>query len=213
MLWIINIRSESQVLNRAFIPRRLNDYSPVSDNEKLWHNWVKSIELECRVIVTVDPLAPIQELDPRVLQEWVDKEQTYVDRPTKDEGVVYKTLCFLPKSKLIYHRKQKRWYHLFICQIILLFYFFYHYENSTIYDYATDRKIYRVIDCTSGEEVWYYPRYLSQKFFSLFEHLVVTEWNFRDMLSAFWLTFFCFLMPRVFLVKWLLDFFCKIYLL
>lgn len=179
-----------------FIPRRLNDYSPVSDNEKLWHNWVKSIELECRVIVTVDPLAPMQELNPRVLQEWVDKEQTYVDRPTKDEGVVYRTLCFLPKSKLIYHRKQKRWYHLSnniifyfpLRKFIIGYHFFFLKKILRFIRTNTKILIYRVIDCTSGEEVWYYHR-LSQKFFPLFEHLVPEFRNLRNMLSAFWSTF------------------------
>lgn len=187
-----------------FIPRRLNDYSPVSDNEKLWHNWVKSIELECRVIVTVDPLAPMQELNPRVLQEWVDKEQTYVDRPTKDEGVVYRTLCFLPKSKLIYHRKQKRWYYLsnniifyFPLRKFIIGYHFFFKENITIY-----KNEYKNSNLQSN---WLYKWGRSVILSQVVPKVFFVIWTLGSGVPKFEKYAVCFLINI--LVKWLLDFF------
>ncbi|XP_028524363.2 uncharacterized protein LOC108001612 [Apis cerana] len=92
----------------------LTDVSPTLKSDGIFYHGKPSMSHKCvakhlkpikRTIL--DPLAPIQEVNPRVLQEWVNKDKMYVDHPTKDDGLVFRTLCFLPKSELIYHRKQK----------------------------------------------------------------------------------------------------------
>lgn len=92
----------------------VTDVSPTIKSDGIFHHGKPSMSHKCvakqlRPIKRkiTDPLAPIQEVNPRVLQEWVDKDKIYVDHPTKDDGVVFQTLCFLPRSKLIYDRKQK----------------------------------------------------------------------------------------------------------
>ncbi|CAL7935556.1 unnamed protein product [Xylocopa violacea] len=67
-----------------------------------------------RVIVTVHPLAPIQELDSRTLDRQLAKEkELYVDFPQKDDGDVFKTLIAMPKWRRDYQRSKKSLFSIF----------------------------------------------------------------------------------------------------
>ncbi|XP_060811356.1 uncharacterized protein LOC132904683 [Bombus pascuorum] len=72
------------------------------------------IPANVRAIVTDDPVAPIQELDTRALDRYLEKEKEgYVDSPIKDNGVVFQTLSTMPKWKSDYQEKQKSVFSIF----------------------------------------------------------------------------------------------------
>ncbi|XP_033350200.1 uncharacterized protein LOC117233750 [Bombus vosnesenskii] len=72
------------------------------------------IPANVRAIVTDDPVAPIQELDTRALDRYLEKEKEgYVDSPIKDNGIVFQTLSTMPKWKSDYQQKQKSVFSIF----------------------------------------------------------------------------------------------------
>ncbi|XP_033306706.1 uncharacterized protein LOC117209137 [Bombus bifarius] len=72
------------------------------------------IPANVRAIVTDDPVAPIQGLDTRALDRYLEKEKEgYVDSPIKDNGIVFQTLSTMPKWKSDYQQKQKSVFSIF----------------------------------------------------------------------------------------------------
>ncbi|XP_026673092.1 uncharacterized protein LOC108629396 [Ceratina calcarata] len=104
-------KSSGRELNKRRLIARDPPRSIAPSNQ--CRNRVNAVELDLAVYVTVcvpvDPLAPIRELDPCSLERSLAKEkELYVACPTKDDGLVFRTLCLLPKPDRDYQQARKR---------------------------------------------------------------------------------------------------------